>query len=82
MRTIEKLYRKNKFTIKDNEFINDAIESRKIYTEDIKEDFLGYIQDQKHDFTDEQIWSYTDENYSNGLTHKENYKNLISFLNN
>jgi len=87
MRTIEKLYRKNKFTIKDNEFINDAIENGDIDTTDIKEDFMGYVYDRidkeyKDEFETEDIWEYTDENYSNGLTHKENYKNLISFLNN
>jgi hypothetical protein len=31
-------------------------------------------------YTTEQIWGYTDENLSNGLTHKENYDNLIEFL--
>jgi len=81
MEAILKLYKKYTFSIKENELINDAIENGYIYTDEIKEDFLGYIQDQKHDFTDEQIWSYTDENYSNGLTHKENYKQLINELN-
>jgi hypothetical protein len=77
---ILKLYQKDTFSDKDSDLINDAIENGDIYTDEIKDDFLGYIQDQKHDFTDEQIWSYTDENYSNGQTHKENYKNLVEYI--
>lgn len=76
------LYRKDTFSIEDNIIINNAIELELIYTDEIKDDFMEYmyfiILDE---YSDEEIWGYTDENYSNGLTHKENYNNLINYLN-
>ena len=76
-----KLYKKDTFSVIDNILIDNCIELGYIYTDDIKDDFMGYVY--KHidrKYTDEDIWSYTDENYSNGLTHKENYNNLIKYL--
>jgi len=82
---ILKLYKKSSFSDSDSEMIEKAIDSRSIETDEIKEDFMDYAYERiKKEFGDkyssEQIWSYTDENYSNGLTHKENYDNLIEFL--
>lgn len=81
-KTILNLYRKQKFTNEENDFINNAIENKEIYTEDIKEDFIGYAYKKiKDKYSAEEIWEYTDDNYQNGLTHIQNYKNLIDFLN-
>ena len=84
---ILKLYQKDVFSDKDSELIDEAIENGDIDTTDIKEDFMGYVYDRidkeyKDEFETEDIWEYTDEQYENGLTHKENYKKLISFLKN
>ena len=81
------LYQKDTFSDKDSELIDEAIENGDIDTTDIKEDFMGYVYDRidkeyKDEFETEDIWEYTDEQYENGLTHKENYKKLISFLKN
>ena len=78
------LYKKDTFSDEDNRLINLAIENDYIDTTDIKEDFLGYVYDiiDKDKFETEHIWEYTDEQYENGLTHKENYNNLINYLNN
>jgi hypothetical protein len=82
---ILKLYQKDTFSDKDSELIDEAIENGDIDTSDIKEDCMGYIYDRlEKEFGDkyssEEIWEYTDENLSNGLTHKENYKNLVEYL--
>jgi hypothetical protein len=84
---ILKLYLKDEFSEKDSELIDEAIENGDIDTTDIKEDFMGYVYDRidkeyKDEFETEDIWEYTDEQYENLLTHKENYKKLISFLKN
>ena len=82
------LYKKDIFSEKDYELIDEAIENGDIDTTNIKEDFIGYVYDRideeykDNKFEDEQIWEYTDEYYENGLPHKENYKKLISYLNN
>jgi hypothetical protein len=81
------LYQKDIFSDKDSELIDEAIENGDIDTTDIKEDFMGYVYDRidkeyKDEFETEDIWEYTDEQYENLLTHKENYKKLISFLKN
>jgi hypothetical protein len=79
---ILKMYLNDTFSIEQNELINDSIQKKEIYTDDIKEDFMSYAYDKIGDkYELEKIWEYTDENYSNGLTHKENYNELIKFLN-
>ena len=76
------MYLNDTFSIEQNELINDSIQKKEIYTDDIKEDFMSYAYDKIGDkYELEKIWEYTDENYSNGLTHKENYNELIKFLN-
>lgn len=84
MKEILKIYRKDAFSIEDNLLINNAIKNDYINTTDIKEDFLGYVYDiiDKDKFETEHIWEYTDEQYENGLTHKENYNNLLNYLTN
>jgi len=82
---ILKLYQKDKFSKKDDEIIEDAIENGEIDTDTIKEDAMDYIygrleKEYGDKYSEDEIWSYTDENISNGLTHKENYKNLIEYL--
>ena len=42
---------------------------------------MDYVYENINDkYTAEDIWKFTDEHYNNGLTHYENYKNLINFL--
>lgn len=82
METILNLYKKNTFSDEDNLIINSAIDNKEIYTDDIKDDFMNYMYlIIPNKYNDEEIWQYTDENYSNGLTHKENFNNLIDYLN-
>ena len=80
-----KLYLKETFSVEDTERIGNAIENRELFTDDIKEDCMDYIYERMEtegiDDVDEiEIWKYTDENLSNGLTHEENYHNLINYL--
>lgn len=81
MDNILELYKKAALTIEDNEFINNAIENGLIDAVDIKEDFMSFVYDNIGDqYHLEDIWDYTDENYSNGCTHIENYNNLLEHL--
>lgn len=76
------LYKKDTFSDEDNRLINLAIDNGDIDTDEIKEDFMDYMYSNiPCKCTDEEIWGYTDENYSNGLTHKENFNNLLNYLN-
>lgn len=80
---IFELYKKVTFSIEDNELINDAIENGLIDAVEIKEDFMSFVYDNignRYELDD--IWDYTDENYSNGYTHIENYNNLLEHLKN
>lgn len=82
---ILKLYQKNHFSDSDSELIKKAIDNFEIETDKIKEDFMDYaygrLEKEFGDkYSNEEIWSYTDENYENLLTHSENYKNLVDFL--
>lgn len=83
MQDLLELYKKDTFSDEDNRLINLAIDNYELYTDDIKEDFMGYMYSNiPLEYTREEIWGYTDENYSNGLTHKENFNNLLNYLNN
>lgn len=80
---IFELYKKVTFSIEDNKLINDAIENGLIDAVEIKEDFMSFVYDNignRYELDD--IWDYTDENYSNGCTHIENYNNLLRHLKN
>ena len=82
MQDLLELYKKDTFSDEDNRLINLAIDNYELYTDDIKEDFMGYMYSNiPLEYTQEEIWAYTDENYSNGLTHKENFNNLLNYLN-
>jgi hypothetical protein len=82
MQDLLELYKKDTFSDEDNRLINLAIDNYELYTDDIKEDFMGYMYSNiPLEYTQEEIWGYTDENYSNGLTHKENFNNLLNYLN-
>lgn len=75
------LYRlRDELTDKDNELINASIDARMVDTDDIKEDFMDYISE--NNLTVDEIWSFTDEHYDNGLTHKQNLTAMLNFLNN
>ena len=79
------LYLKPTFSDEDSELIENAIDNRDIDTEDIREDCMDYIYERMEtegiDNVDSiEIWKYTDHNLSNGLTHEENYHNLINYL--
>ena len=83
MDNILELYKKAAFSIEDNDFINDAIDNGLIDTSDIKENFMDFVYHNignRYELDD--IWDYTDENYSNGCTHIENYNNLLEHLKN
>ena len=43
-------------------------------------DFVYHNLGNRYELDD--IWDYTDENYSNGCTHIENYNNLLTHLKN
>lgn len=83
---ILEMYKKDTFTTADSELIGDAIENFEISTDDIKLSCMDYIYSQlekdfeKDKFHNEDIWNFTDENLSNGCTHKENYNELIEWL--
>lgn len=85
MENLLNLYSKETFTEKDSDLIGKAIESKELLTEDIKADCMDYIYERLElegidDIDETEIWKYTDENLSNGLTHEENYNNLINYL--
>ena len=83
MDNILELYKKAAFSIEDNDFINDAIENGLIDTSDIKENFMTFVyHNLGNRYELDDIWDYTDENYSNGCTHIENYNNLLEHLKN
>lgn len=83
MDNILELYKKAAFSIEDNDFINDAIENGLIDTSDIKENFMTFVyHNLGNRYELDDIWDYTDENYSNGRTHIENYNNLLEHLKN
>lgn len=83
MNNIFELYKKATFSIEDNDFINDAIENGLIDAVEIKENFMDYVYDNIGDeYELSDIWYYTDEQYSNGRTHIENYNDLLEHLKN
>lgn len=86
METILKLYSKRKLSNKDCDIILSAIDNGEIETDTIKENFMDYMYNRLHfyikKYTDEQVWSYTDEEYQNLLSHQDNFKLLIDFLKN
>lgn len=83
MKKILKLYLQASFTEADHDLINQAIEQRDIYADDIKEDFMDYLRERLKaegiGFSNERIWEYTDEHYDNGYTHPENYSSFLNF---
>jgi hypothetical protein len=86
---INKIYLKDKFSNKDYELIDEAIENGDFDTSEIKEDFLNYAygkmaKDVEYKGSEEEyekIREFLDEMFENLSTHKENYKNLINYLN-
>jgi hypothetical protein len=83
MQDLIELYKKDEFSNEDNRIINLAIDNQEIYTDEIKDDFMDYAYSNiPSQYEDEDIWRYADENYENGLTHKQNFNNLINYLNN
>ena len=83
MKKILKLYLQASFTEADHKLINQAIEQRDIYTDDIKEDFMDYLRERLKaeglGFSNERIWEYTDEHYDNGYTHPQNHSSFLNF---
>jgi len=76
-----KLYNTKKtFSEKDNDAIDNAIDEGILDTDDIKQDFIAYVEAKLKksgvEFEDEDIYDFTDEDYQNGLTHHENYENF------
>ena len=85
MENLLNLYLKDTFTEQDSKLIDNAIDTAELFTDDIKDDCLDYIYRRMElegiDYVDEtDIWEYTDEHLSNGLTHAENYNNFKKYL--
>ena len=85
--TILEMYtRKDTFTLNENELINKSIDRLEVCLYDIHETIMGYIYERmKNEYPnvmDEDIWEFTDENISNGMTAKENYNMLVQFITN
>lgn len=79
MEHILKLYREEDvFTSEQHELIEDAINSGEIETEDLRIDFKEWVYPQNLGLDMEQVWEF-DEHYQNGLTHKQNLEELLSF---
>ncbi len=76
---------KDKITKDEHYIIGTFIENKTICTNDIRETIMGYIykrmENEYPNVMDEDIWEFTDENISNGMTAKENYNMLVEFIN-
>lgn len=76
----------DKITKDEHYIIGTFIENKTICTDDIRETIMGYIYERMENeypsVMDEDIWEFTDENISNGMTAKENYNMLVEFINN
>ena len=85
MKTILNAYNNQiTFSEDDTNVINKAIEEKILYTDDVIEDFFSYRDENLksfENFDEDEICSF-DEHYDNGLTHIENFINLVKFINN
>ena len=86
LKITEKWYHtKDTFTERETKTIGNLIDNLELDTNDIKEFIMYYIynrleRDYPNKWDNEDIWKFTAEHTSNGLTGKENYKNLIKYL--
>ena len=76
----------DKITKDEHYIIGTFIENKTICTDDIRETIMGHIYERMENeypnVMDEDIWEFTDENISNGMTAKENYNMLVEFITN
>lgn len=73
-----KLYReKDRFSEKDNDYINYCIDNGKIETDEIREDFFGWAE--ANFKIDDDLRIEFHEHYQNGLTHFQNLYSLVNF---
>lgn len=81
MQNIFDLYKKEVFTQEDNKLIDEAIDNENIDTEDIIDDWRGWVIE-VHNLSNE-VYEYFmdfDEHYNNGLTHPQNFEDFKKFL--
>ena len=79
------LYTKDKFSVTDNDLIDNLIDYGVIETDEIREHFkktMYTFYDLFFENTDAQEYFMDfDEHYDNGKTHHENWKSFMSFYN-
>ena len=81
MKNIFDLYRKESFAEEDDKLIDEAIENGEIETEDIIDDWRGWVTEIYN--LSNEVYEYFmdfDEHYNNGLTHPQNWEDFKKFL--
>ena len=80
MEEVLELYRtQEEFTQDQNELIEDLINEGELETEDLRINFKEWVYENYPDIPEEEVWDF-DEHYSNGLTHRQNFKDLQLYL--
>ncbi len=82
---IKNLYHtKDTFSFEEADYISQLIDSYELYTCDINDIIMEYIYNELEingfNYEEHIVWQFTDENISNSKTGKENYLNLIEYL--
>lgn len=82
------LYTKDKFSVIDNDLIDNLIDYGVIETDEIREHFKSWAEENFLNFSDkdlkDEVYEYFmdfDEHYNNGETHPENWESFMSFYN-
>lgn len=82
------LYTKDKFSVTDNDLINNLIDYGVIETDEIREHFKSWAEEGFLNFSDkdlkDEVYAYFmdfDKHYDNGKTHPENWESFMSFYN-
>ena len=80
---ILKLYTKDKFSVTDNDLIDNLIDYGAIETDEIREHWRGWAIANHNEFLDIEIYEFFmdfDEQYENGKTHTQNWEKFILTL--
>lgn len=78
------LYTKDKFSVNDNDLIDNLIDYGVIETDDIIDHWRGWARLNHNIFLTDEVYDYFidfDEHYDNGKTHPENWESFMSFYN-
>lgn len=80
------LYTKDKFSVTNNDLIDNLIEYGVVETDEIREHFKSWGEKYFLNFSDkdlkDRVYEYLmdfDEHYDNGKTHNENWESFMSF---